>query len=133
MQVGMMWIVVTYELVNAIVEDIKQNIISGRFKATIRAKNGDFLRKIGWTYDSMFQFLLDNLCADDYIKGPENDHNGSQGSVWIFGKKIIVENFCYDVYIKLKNVTLKNGTTTYCLSFHEAEHKLKYYFKEELA
>lgn len=133
MQVGMMWIVVTYELVNAIVEDIKQNIISGRFKAALRAKNGAFLRKIGWTYNSMFQFLLDNLCADDYIKGPENDHNGSQGSVWIFEKKIIVENFCYDVYIKLKNVTLKNGTTTYCLSFHEAEHKLKYYFKEELA
>ena len=129
----MMWIVVTYELVNAIVEDIKQNIISGRFKSALRAKNGAFLRKIGWTYNSMFQFLLDNLCADDYIKGPENDHNGSQGSVWIFGKKIIVENFCYDVYIKLKNVTLKNGTTTYCLSFHEAEHKLKYYFKEELA
>ena len=35
----------TYELVNAIVEDIKQNIISGRFKAALRAKNGAFFAK----------------------------------------------------------------------------------------
>ena len=88
-----MWIVVTYELVNAIVEDIKQNIISGRFKAALRAKNGAFLRKIGWTYDTMFKFLLENLCAEDYIRGPEVDRNGSKGSIWIIGKEIIVENF----------------------------------------
>lgn len=86
-----------------------------------RRVNTDFLREIGWNYRTLISYLEDNLCEDDYIKGPESDHNGEAGEIWVFGKSI--EN--KEVYIKIKIIS----DDCKCLSFHEATSPLNYHFK----
>lgn len=52
-----------------------------------------------------------NLSTNNYVGGPENDHNGSPEKIWIFKKEVNK----MPAYIKLK--IDRRGCV--CLSFHE--------------
>ena len=127
----MMWIVnkseVQYKFVEAYVRQLKQKIQEGNISITSRKKNTDFLRRLGWNYKALINFLYEHLCTEDYISGPEDDYDMSEGSVWKFGKTIFEDNQYFEVYIKIKDekISIK------CLSFHEAAHTLVYPLKEE--
>lgn len=67
--------------------------------------------------------IILNLKSDDYIKGPVIDTLNKVGELWAFGKDVKNQN----VYIKLSLGLPDNEVI--CISFHIAEHPLKYKFK----
>ena len=86
-----------------------------------RRKNKLDLIALGIT-ERIRETIILSLTPDDFCKGPEPDRD-RPGYLWFFGK---TENGD-DIYIKLK-IADTNGTyIAKCLSFHRAEHKLKYF------
>lgn len=85
-----------------------------------RDKNTEALKMLGIT--PMFRKeIIKSISTNDYI-GTIID-NSSYGEMWVFGKDYNGE----EIYIK---ITLgKPNTNTLCISFHIAEHPLKYPFK----
>lgn len=67
--------------------------------------------------------IISQLEVEDYCKGPdpETQYNGKE--LWVFGK-IINEQ---EIYIKL--TISKTTGKTICISFHKAEHPLKFPLK----
>ena len=67
--------------------------------------------------------VLKNLVVNDYSDGPleETQHGGE--TMWVFGKRIKTE----EVYIKITLGIPDNAAI--CISFHIAEHPMKYPFK----
>lgn len=64
-----------------------------------------------------------NINTEDYSEGPIVDTLNMMGEMWVFGKDVKG----HEVYIK---ITLGlPGSSTICISFHLAEHKMKYPFK----
>ena len=64
-----------------------------------------------------------NIEAEDYVEGPIVDTINKVGEMWVFGKNVKGQ----DVYIK---ITLGlPSCSTICISFHIAEHKMNYPFK----
>ena len=67
--------------------------------------------------------ILKELKPQDYVDGPRVDTLYGGADLWIFGK-LVKEK---EVYIK---ITLGAwGSSVICISFHCAEHKMKYPFK----
>lgn len=77
----------------------------------------DALAQLGITIPDAENTLL-GLSATDYVSGPESDHNGSPGEIWVFGTMIHRRQ----IYIKVK---LDTGRAA-CLSFHEAQYPLRF-------
>ena len=67
--------------------------------------------------------IIKDLRSEDYVEGPITDTLNRLGDMWVFGRAING----HDVYIKISMGT--EGTSTICISFHIAEHKLNYKFK----
>lgn len=68
--------------------------------------------------------VLDTLTAEDYSEGPKPEDWYGSKEMWVFGKQVKDE----EVYIK---ITLgMPGTNTICISFHIAEHPMKYPLKK---
>lgn len=67
--------------------------------------------------------IIKDLRSEDYVEGPITDTLNRLGDMWVFGRAINR----HDVYIKISMGT--EGTSTICISFHIAEHKLNYKFK----
>lgn len=68
--------------------------------------------------------VIKNLEVKDYSQGPIVDTLNRLGDMWVFGKDIKGR----EVYIKI-SLGLENCQTI-CISFHLAEHKMKYPFKD---
>ena len=69
--------------------------------------------------------IVKQLSVKDFYKGPEPNRLNDLGDMWVFGKTINSK----EVYIK---VTLgRTNSQAVCISFHIAEHPIKYPFKEE--
>ena len=67
--------------------------------------------------------IIKSLTFQDYVEGPLTDTLNKLGDMWVFGKSVKNK----DIYIK---ITLGNpGCPTICISFHIAEHPMKYPFK----
>ncbi len=66
--------------------------------------------------------IILSLTPEDFCKGPEPDRD-RPGDLWFFGK---TENGD-EIYIKLKIADANGTDIAKCLSFHRAEHKLKYF------
>ena len=60
---------------------------------------------------------------EDYVDGPIVDTLNKVGEMWVFGKNVKGQ----EVYIKI-TLGLPNSSTI-CISFHIAEHKMNYPFK----
>lgn len=86
-----------------------------------RDKNWDILADTGIT-TVMRNDLVLGLTWKDYCQGPMADDSGKPGEVWVFGTRVLG----LEVYIKLK---IANGSHPKCISFHKAEHPLKYPFR----
>ena len=89
-----------------------------------RRKNIDTMVMLGFTKEQRRECLF-NLSAADYCEGPEQDNLGS-GVVWIFGME--VDEFL--IYIKLKIDNTETGRRAKCLSFHSADHRMDFPYKE---
>ena len=86
-----------------------------------RGKNNQTLADLEITPKYRDKVILD-LGVEDYSEGPIVDTLNKYGEMWVFGKDV-KEN---EVYIK---ITLDATTMALCISFHIAEHKMKYPFK----
>ena len=62
------------------------------------------------------------LRVEDYSEGPLIDSINNFGELWVFGKD--VKN--NEVYIK---ISLDAGTNALCISFHIAEYKMQFPYK----
>jgi len=70
--------------------------------------------------------VLENLEAKDYSQGPLEEKIYGGADMWVFGKTIKKK----EVYIK---ITMgPPDSRSLCISFHLAEHKMKYPLKQKL-
>ncbi len=69
--------------------------------------------------------VIKEIKVEDYSEGPIRDVLNDYGEMWVFGKD--VNNL--ETYIK---ITMgKPHLKTICISFHQAEHPMKYPFKKK--
>jgi hypothetical protein len=85
-----------------------------------RAATNQTLVELGLTAKTSKQEILD-LTPEDYCAGPEADQD-QRGTVWLFGRVIQGQ----EVYIKLKIARAGGVKIAKCISFHIAEHRLRY-------
>lgn len=95
-----------------------------KIKAIVRSQELHFaprnlqnLATLGMSYEHAEDVIL-GLTYVNYSKGPEDDHDGSPGAIWVFGEMVRQTT----IYIKLK----LGGGRALCLSFHAAESPLRY-------
>ena len=67
--------------------------------------------------------IVKSIIAKDYSEGPIDDNLFGIASLWVFGKKYKDQ----EIYIKI-SMGQKNDQTI-CISFHCAEHPIKYPLK----
>lgn len=87
-----------------------------------RGKNREALQILDIT-PMQREFIVKSLQVQDYVEGPVIDELNKMGEMWVFGKDVKDR----EVYIKI-TLGYANGQTI-CISFHIAEHPLKYQFK----
>lgn len=68
--------------------------------------------------------ILVSLVPEDYSEGPIIDILYGNRAMWVFGR--VVNNI--EIYIKISLGV--HGSSVICISFHVAEHKMKYPFKK---
>jgi len=67
--------------------------------------------------------IINGLCAGDYSEGPLPDTLHHISDMWVFGKIVNKK----EIYIKISMG--KPDNKTICISFHIAERKMNYPFK----
>jgi len=116
------------ELVRIILIKIKKLVSEGDYKFLgSKPKNFHTLLKLGLKYAHVKQEIL-NLTPKEYSAGPvldKNQTNYKDESFWIFGKNI--QNKL--IYIKLKIRETTFHKEILCMSFHIAEHQMKFPLK----
>ena len=114
---------VTIEDVRAFLDqfNVKAQIFGIRFRDD-RGKNRDALLQLDIT-PLQRELIVKNLHVHDYVEGPVIDELNKSGEMWVFGRDVKER----EVYIKI-TLGYENGQTI-CISFHIAEHPLKYPFK----
>ena len=114
---------VTVDEVKAFLDqfNVKAQIYGIRFRDD-RGKNRDALLQLDIT-PLQREVIVKNLLVHDYVEGPVIDELNKSGEMWVFGKDVKER----EVYIKI-TLGYENGQTI-CISFHIAEHPLKYPFK----
>ena len=90
-----------------------------------REKNVNALADLGITRLERLA-VVKSIEVDDYSEGPIRDQLNGFGEMWVFGKDVKGQ----EVYVK---ITLGHpNTNTIVISFHVAEHPMKYPLKEEM-
>jgi hypothetical protein len=111
-------------LIQIFLKDFKKAAIDN-FELSHRGKNLETLIELGLTLRDCKDIII-SLAVEDCCKQPEDDRDETKGgSVWFFGKKIRDR----EIYIKLKLVALGEKRLAKCLSFHIADHPLRYPLK----
>ena len=87
-----------------------------------RGKNQKTLEELE-IVPSFRKVVIENLEVEDYVQGPVIDKLNRLGEMWVFGKDVKGN----EVYIKI-SLGVPNSRTI-CISFHKAEHKMSYPFK----
>jgi len=82
------------------------------------------MSQLGLTKSNLEDLLL-SLSVADYCKGPEQDRDRT-GHIWVFGKQVEQQ----EVYIKLKVFDVNGARLAKCISFHIAEFKMKYPYRQ---
>ncbi len=88
-----------------------------------REKNLATLASLGITRKHA-ESLVMGLKPEDYVSGPEADHNNPGRDVWVFG----LEALGREVYVKLQ--VFVDPDCCVCVSFHEPEHPMHYPLRE---
>jgi hypothetical protein len=68
--------------------------------------------------------ILENIKSVDYSEGPLEEKLYGGSKMWVFGKEVKQ----HEVYIKI-SIGFTNASVI-CISFHPAEHLMKYPFKK---
>ncbi|MFV0553245.1 MAG: toxin [Mangrovibacterium sp.] len=68
--------------------------------------------------------IINSLVADDYSEGPLDEKMRGLLPMWVFGKRVKKK----EIYIKVSMGIESNSAV--CISFHIAEHAMKYPFKK---
>ena len=107
-------------------EDLKTQIIGlflHRLRAILTNKESWFFVPRQENRDCLFQLNMSSqdaiatirsLAVADYVKGPEQDENGSEGEVWVFTKPYKRTT----LYIKVKLYTDHGAEKVTIISFH---------------
>jgi hypothetical protein len=69
--------------------------------------------------------IIKGIKTDDYSQGPLDDKIYGNASLWVFGKIIKKK----EIYIKISMG--RPGLSVICISFHLAEHPMKYPLKNQ--
>ena len=114
---------ITIEEVSAFLDqfNIKTQVYGILFRND-RSKNKKALLELDITQLHR-ELIVKSLLPQDYVEGPVIDELNKQKEMWVFGKDVKG----HEVYIKI-SLGYQNGQTI-CISFHIAEHPLKYPFK----
>ena len=117
------WNMVTIEEVKAFLDqfNIKAQVYGIRFRND-RRKNMETLLLLDIS-PLQRELIVKNLQVEDYVEGPIVDVLNKEGEMWVFGKDVKGR----EVFIKI-TLGYENGQTI-CISFHIAEHPMKYPFK----
>lgn len=94
-----------------------------KFEFVDRPKNMQLLMDLNIN-DLIAKEIILNLTHKNYSNGPEKDRDREKGNVWKFGSRINGE----EVYIKLSDDF--TGDKARCISFHKAEFKIEYPYKD---
>ncbi|MDA3941158.1 MAG: type II toxin-antitoxin system MqsR family toxin [Spirochaetia bacterium] len=78
------------------------------------SKNAKTLFDHNLSTSDVYRILVE-LTEEDYYKGPEDDHDGSAGYIWVFLHPV---SGC-KMYIKLKLFSIEQEEYVKILSFHE--------------
>lgn len=89
-----------------------------------RGKNQKALEELE-IVPSYRKIIIESLIVEDYVEGPVVDTLNRLGEFWVFGKDVKGR----EVYIKI--MMSEYIPQTICISFHLAEHPLKYPFEKE--
>lgn len=73
----------------------------------------------------MREEIIMSLTVEDYYKGPSEDKLNYVGELWEFGKSVKKK----EVYIKISKGAQSNSPI--CVSFHLAERRIEYPFKNK--
>ena len=87
-----------------------------------RGKNLQTLAELNITPNERVS-VIKTIQVEDYSSGPIVDTLNKMGDLWVFGKDVKGN----EVYIKI-SLGLPNNKTI-CISFHKAEYKMNYPFK----
>lgn len=79
-----------------------------------RRENKDTMLELDLTLKDIFN-CIQQLSIADYDKGPEDDHDGSDGFIWFFHHPV---SMCR-IYIKLKLYEKNESDFVKILSFHQ--------------
>jgi len=115
---------ISKEDVAKFLKDAKSLIAKGNVFIAKRSINLQDIVDIGLTMGGVKQELL-GLTVENYSKGPEPDRD-FPGEIWVFGKEILN----HEVYIKIKIDQEVEHKELTCISFHIAEYKLDYPFRD---
>lgn len=85
-----------------------------------RNKNNDALKAMGITPKAR-ETIIRDIDVEDYVETITDIT--SWGDMWVFGK----DAFDKEIYVKI--ALGQPNSKTICISFHEAEHSIKYAFK----
>ncbi len=88
-----------------------------------RKKNLDALARLGITREHA-QALVRAIKPEDYVSGPDEDHNNPALEMWAFGVRVSGS----EVYVKLQ--VQVEPSRCVCVSFHEPEHPMRYPLRE---
>jgi len=112
------------EEINRFLGNFKKSINKHSLHVLKRDKNIKTIVELGFKLLDVSDEIL-RLTYMDYIDGPKTDYDDNYpGVLWEFGKNIKYE----DIYIKLK----LSDDKPVCISFHVAEKKLAYPFKDRI-
>ena len=94
---------------------LKGAIEKGRFVTIGRSKNNAFMSKHGMTPKEREEIIY-GLQVEDYISGPEEDHDyPGENDIWKFKKGYLG----LEIYIKIKLVQTGDGFFAKGISFHD--------------
>ena len=105
-------------------KNFKEIVEKGGFDFIHREKNLACLTELGLTIKDCEEIVL-GLSVEDYCSGPKVDRD-MPGEVWEFGK----ETGKCKLYIKLKIFKVDTEEFAKCISFHNAEFRLKFPHKK---
>ena len=114
---------ITIEEVRAFLDQFNAKVqVFGILFRDDRPKNKEALQILDIT-PKQRELIVKNLQVQDYVEGPVIDLLNKQTEMWVFGKDVKER----EVYIKI-TLGYQNGQTIY-ISFHLAEHPMRYPFK----
>jgi hypothetical protein len=95
-----------------------------RFVFANRAKNLETLASLGITRKHAESLVL-GLRPEDYVRGPDPDHNNPGLEMWVFGLRVAGR----EAYVKLQVISDPPARCV-CISFHESERPMHYPLRE---